>query len=185
MRQVFVPIAFFALSCAALPGRADDQDVIDYRQHVMKTMGEQMGAIGMILQNKVPPDNFALHLKVLAITATQAKIGVRAQGPGRRCQARGVGGLGRISRSGSTNWWRPRPISRPLRQHDSVAQVGAKLQVHAQVQGLSRHLSGAEEVVPQRWARTLAPLTAAARLPQLPRRKLLTAAICASSRTAA
>lgn len=69
-------VTLFALSVlvfAALPSRADDQDVIDYRTHVMKTLGEQMGAIGMILENKAPADNFATHLKVLAVTATQAK----------------------------------------------------------------------------------------------------------------
>ena len=27
----------------------------------------------MILENKAPPDNFATHLKILAVTATQAK----------------------------------------------------------------------------------------------------------------
>lgn len=61
------------LSGAPAMSRADDQDVIDYRTHVMKTMGEQMGAIGMILAKQAPPDNFAVHLKVLAVTATQAK----------------------------------------------------------------------------------------------------------------
>jgi cytochrome c556 len=52
---------------------ADDQDAIDYRRHVMKTMGEQMAAIGMILEKKAPADNFAVHMKVLAVTAPQAK----------------------------------------------------------------------------------------------------------------
>jgi cytochrome c556 len=53
--------------------RADDQDVIDYRQHIMKTMGEQTAAIGQILQQKVPPDNFATHLQILAVTAATTK----------------------------------------------------------------------------------------------------------------
>jgi cytochrome c556 len=69
-------VTLFALGCfmfASLPSRADDQDVIDYRTHVMKTLGEQMGAVSMILENKAPPDNFATHMKVLAVTATQAK----------------------------------------------------------------------------------------------------------------
>lgn len=70
------------LVTAALPGRADDQDVIDYRTHVMKTMGEQLGAIGMILEHKAPADNFAVHLKVLAVTATQAKKAFEPKVPG-------------------------------------------------------------------------------------------------------
>ena len=126
MRQAIVPITFFVLSLAALPGRADDQDVIDYRQHIMKTMGEQMGAIGMILQNKAPPDNFALHMKVLAITATQAKSAFAPKVPG-----------GDAKPGVWTDW---QDFSRRLdelvtataelatsAQHDSVAQVGAKM----------------------------------------------------------
>jgi cytochrome c556 len=74
--------ALGVLVCAALPTRADDQDVIDYRTHVMKTLGEQTDAIGMILENKAPPDNFATHLKVLAVTATQAKKAFEPKVPG-------------------------------------------------------------------------------------------------------
>jgi cytochrome c556 len=53
--------------------RADDQDIIDYRQHIMKTMGEQGAAIGQILEHKVSADGFATHLQILAITAATAK----------------------------------------------------------------------------------------------------------------
>lgn len=126
MRQAIVSISFFVLLLAALPGRADDQDVIDYRQHIMKTMGEQMGAIGMILQNKVPPDNLALHLKVLAVTATQAKSAFEPKVPG-----------GDAKPGVWTDW---QDFSKRLdelvaatadlaasAQHDSVAQIGAKL----------------------------------------------------------
>lgn len=73
MSRLVTLFALGALVFATLPSRADDQDVIDYRTHVMKTLGEQMDAVGMILENKAPPDNFATHLKVLAVTATQAK----------------------------------------------------------------------------------------------------------------
>jgi cytochrome c556 len=73
MSRLVTLFALGVLVCATLPSRADDQDVIDYRTHVMKTLGEQMDAVGMILENKAPPDNFATHLKVLAVTATQAK----------------------------------------------------------------------------------------------------------------
>jgi cytochrome c556 len=58
---------------------ADDQDVIDYREHVMKTMGEQAGAIAQILEKKVPADNFAMHLQVLAVTAATAKKAFEAK----------------------------------------------------------------------------------------------------------
>jgi cytochrome c556 len=60
-----------AVSSAAV--LADDQDVIDYRQHIMKTMEEQTAAIEMILQNKAPAEHFAIHVKILAISAAMAK----------------------------------------------------------------------------------------------------------------
>ncbi len=82
MRRFLTLTALGVLVFASLPGRADDQDVIDYRTHVMKTMGEQMGAVGMILEKKIPPDNLAAHLKVLAVTATQAKKAFEPKVPG-------------------------------------------------------------------------------------------------------
>jgi cytochrome c556 len=134
MRQAIVPIAFLVLSLAALPGRADDQDVIDYRQHIMKTMGEQMGAISMILQNKAPPDNFAVHLKVLAITATQAKSAFEPKVPG-----------GDAKPGVWTDW---QDFSHRLdelvaataelaasAQRDGVAKVGAKMQSTVKCKG--------------------------------------------------
>jgi cytochrome c556 len=82
MRNVLAGLTTLILALAAFPGRADDQDVIDYRTHVMKTLGEQMGAIGMILENKAPPDNLGLHLKTLAVAATQAKKAFEPKVPG-------------------------------------------------------------------------------------------------------
>jgi cytochrome c556 len=69
------PAAFgtCALLAASAAAFGDDQDVIDYRQHVMKTIGEQVGAIQLILENRVPADNLAAHLKAIAATAPQAK----------------------------------------------------------------------------------------------------------------
>jgi len=52
---------------------ADDQDNIDYRQHIMKAMGEEAASIDMILQHKVPPDSLATHARILAIAAAMAK----------------------------------------------------------------------------------------------------------------
>jgi cytochrome c556 len=61
---------------------ADDQDVIDYRQHIMKTMQEQVDAIGMILAQKAPAENFATHVKVLAVTARTSKKAFELDIPG-------------------------------------------------------------------------------------------------------
>jgi len=73
-----------ALLAASGNALADDQDVIDYRQHVMKTIGEQFGAIQLILENRAPADNLAMHLKVIAATAPQAKSAFTAAVPGGR-----------------------------------------------------------------------------------------------------
>jgi len=79
--RVTVIASLLAASGSAL---ADDQDVIDYRSHVMKTIGEQIGAIQLILENRVPADNLAVHLKVIAATAPQAKSAFTAEVPGGR-----------------------------------------------------------------------------------------------------
>jgi cytochrome c556 len=52
---------------------ADDQDVVDYRQHIMKTLGEQVAAMGMILEHRAATDSFATHAEILAIAAATAK----------------------------------------------------------------------------------------------------------------
>jgi cytochrome c556 len=48
---------------------ADDQDVIDYREHIMKTLDEQSAAMGMILSTAIPGDNTAAHLQAIALAA--------------------------------------------------------------------------------------------------------------------
>jgi cytochrome c556 len=69
-------------AAAASAAHADDQDVIDYREHIMKTMGEQAAAIGQILQQKAPAENFATHAQILAITAATAKKAFEPKVPG-------------------------------------------------------------------------------------------------------
>jgi cytochrome c556 len=79
--RVTAVASLLAVSAGAL---ADDQDVIDYRKHVMKTIGEQVGAIQLILENRVPADNLAVHLQVIAATAPQAKSAFTAEVAGGR-----------------------------------------------------------------------------------------------------
>jgi cytochrome c556 len=70
-------VACAALLCAItlLPAiaRADDQDAIDYRQHVMKTLGDQMTLINQILQKKADPGDLGTFTQILAIAATTAR----------------------------------------------------------------------------------------------------------------
>lgn len=51
----------------------DDQDVIDYRRHIMTALGEQAALIEMMVQKKAPATDFAIHAKALAVTAGQAR----------------------------------------------------------------------------------------------------------------
>lgn len=53
---------------------ADDQDVRDYRSHIMKTLGEQFAAINLITKGKAPAADLAPQAEVLSITAKAARI---------------------------------------------------------------------------------------------------------------
>jgi cytochrome c556 len=68
-------IAAAFVTVALLSGKAfaDDQDVIDYRQHAMKTLGEQAAVMSAMAQNKIPADNFAVHAEILAKVAAMTK----------------------------------------------------------------------------------------------------------------
>lgn len=68
--------AVVATIAAPAVARADDQDVIDYRQHVMNTMGDQLLLINQIIQKQAPADEAAdlgTFAQILAMTATTAQ----------------------------------------------------------------------------------------------------------------
>jgi cytochrome c556 len=56
----------------AADARAASDDAVAYRRHIMKTMGEQAAALGMVLQEKGPAENAALHARTIALTAKAA-----------------------------------------------------------------------------------------------------------------
>ncbi len=62
-----------AVLVAPVAASADDQDVMNYRKNVMKTMGEQNALLQMVVAGKVPADQFVSHVKTLHLAATQAK----------------------------------------------------------------------------------------------------------------
>ena len=66
-------LIFALLLGTAAVAQADDQDVIDYRRHIMHTMGEQVAMLGMIMEQRAPATNLATHAQILAITASTAK----------------------------------------------------------------------------------------------------------------
>ena len=51
---------------------ADDQDVIDYRRHIMETLEAQTAALGMIMAGAIPDDNVVAHMDIIADTASTA-----------------------------------------------------------------------------------------------------------------
>lgn len=80
MAAAAVVLAAGLASSPAVP--ADDQDAIDYRNHIMQTLEEQLAAIDLILDRKAPSDNLAVHARVLAVTALQAKQAFTPKVPG-------------------------------------------------------------------------------------------------------
>lgn len=74
MRATIHCLALATLACLSASASADDADAIDYRKHVMNTLGEQLAAVDMIVAKKAPADSFAVHVKTLAIAASQAKL---------------------------------------------------------------------------------------------------------------
>jgi cytochrome c556 len=69
-RAIAAPLLALAL-VPAISG-ADDQDVIDYRKHVMDTLQAQTSALGMIMSGAIPDDNVVAHLDIIAATAATA-----------------------------------------------------------------------------------------------------------------
>lgn len=74
MKALAKGVALGVLACVALAAVADDQDAVDYRKHVMSTLGEQAAAIDQIIAKKAPADAFAVHVKTIAIAAGQTKL---------------------------------------------------------------------------------------------------------------
>jgi cytochrome c556 len=67
-----LPLEAQSRPAAPAASNAGDQNVIDYREHIMNTLNEQSDALGMILATTIPPDNAAAHLEIIALTASTA-----------------------------------------------------------------------------------------------------------------
>lgn len=62
--------------------RADDEDVIGYRQLIMKEVDAETAALGMIVAGLVPPDALPLQAKALANSAKSAPGAFEPKVPG-------------------------------------------------------------------------------------------------------
>lgn len=67
--------------------QADDMDTIEYRQNIMKTLGEQMSLLGMMLEKRAPADDFAAHAKILALTASTVEVAFEPEVEGGRAKS--------------------------------------------------------------------------------------------------
>ena len=52
--------------------QASDDDVREYREHIMKAMNAQAAVLGQIVSTAVPPDNLQAHLDAIALLASTA-----------------------------------------------------------------------------------------------------------------
>jgi cytochrome c556 len=73
LKLTLVGAAFIGTALHPLNAFADDQETIDYREHIMKTMGEQVAAMNQMREAKIAPANLAVHAEILAVTAATAK----------------------------------------------------------------------------------------------------------------
>jgi len=71
-RAIGAALAVLSLGAAAT-AVAEDQDIIDYRLHIMKTLAAEVSLIDLIVQKKVPSDSVAAHARILAVVATSSK----------------------------------------------------------------------------------------------------------------
>ena len=79
-------VLLIAMLVATTLARADNDDVIDYRQHIMETLEAQSQALGLILSGAVPDDNAVVHLQTLALTASTALKAFQPAVPGGRAK---------------------------------------------------------------------------------------------------
>jgi cytochrome c556 len=72
-RYVLAPLAVvFALGAVAPAFAAENQDIIDYRQRIMRTLDAQVAALGQILSGATPDDQVVSHLETIAEAASQS-----------------------------------------------------------------------------------------------------------------
>ncbi|MBX7198228.1 MAG: cytochrome c [Rhodospirillaceae bacterium] len=79
---VYATLAAALAVTAPFAARADDKDVIEYRQHAMKTLQEQTAIIGEIVSGAVPADNLPAHAEAIALAAQISAKSFDAKIPG-------------------------------------------------------------------------------------------------------
>lgn len=82
MRRVSKAVALGVMMMLPMVGHTDDKDVVDYRQHIMKSLEEQTAALGQILSGAGPAENTVAHMQTLALSASVALKAFEAKVPG-------------------------------------------------------------------------------------------------------
>jgi cytochrome c556 len=76
-------LAAAVLACTlCMPVHADDEDVREYREHIMKSLNAQAAVLGQIVSYAVPPDNLQAHLDTIALLASTALEAFEPKVPG-------------------------------------------------------------------------------------------------------
>ncbi len=72
--KFLAPFVFATLTVGAVAPAfaAEDQDVIDYRQRIMRTLDAQVAILGQILSYATPDDQVVSHLETIALAAGQS-----------------------------------------------------------------------------------------------------------------
>ena len=81
-RTLGVSLTMLFLLGAQQTARADDQDVIDYRELIMKQLDAEAAALGMIVSGQIPPDSLAFQARALASSAKSALKAFEPKVPG-------------------------------------------------------------------------------------------------------
>jgi cytochrome c556 len=81
--NVFVAPAIVCVGARSIAYAGDNNnDAVDYREHIMNTLYEQSEALGQILSTTIPDDNAIGHLDSLALTASIALKAFEQKVPG-------------------------------------------------------------------------------------------------------
>jgi cytochrome c556 len=78
-------IVLLSLALLLAPQRAiwaDDQDVVTYRELIMKQLDAEAAALGMIVSGLIPPDGLTLQARAIAASARSALKAFEPRNPG-------------------------------------------------------------------------------------------------------
>jgi cytochrome c556 len=82
MTRVINAVAVHVILMLPIVGHADDKDVVEYRQHIMKSLEAQTAGFGQILSGAGPTENTLAHMETLALSASLALKSFEAKVPG-------------------------------------------------------------------------------------------------------